>query len=56
METEKKDFTHREHHLEGPKVIYRDRMGEGGKREESYELVETRVKTVADLTRVMHQE
>ena len=47
---------HREHHLEGPKIVYRDRIGEGGRREESYELVETKVKSVGDLTRAMAQE
>lgn len=27
IETEKKDFAAKEHHIEGPKIIYRDRRG-----------------------------
>jgi len=38
IETEKKDFTKRSHHIEGPKVIYRDRYNQEGQREVTYEL------------------
>ena len=55
LETEKKDFAHREHHIEGSKVVYRDRINAEGKREEMYELVGTEVRTIGDLTKVMHQ-
>jgi len=38
LETEKKDFTHRSHHVEGPKVIYRNKFNAEGIREVTYEL------------------
>ena len=56
IETEKKDFTTREHHVEGAKVVYRDRIGGEGKREVSYELEGVRVERVGDLTKFMGQK
>ena len=50
IETEKKDFTRKEKHVEGSKVIFRDRLGEDGKRIVTYELDGVRVGSVADLT------
>ncbi len=32
IETEKKDFAKRSHHVEGPKIVYRDRFGPEGRR------------------------
>ena len=43
----------RSHHIEGPKVIYRDRFNEQGVREQTYELEGTEVKKIEDLTKIM---
>lgn len=32
LETEKKDYTSKNHHIEGEKVIYRDKIGADGQR------------------------
>jgi hypothetical protein len=54
IETEKKDFTKRSHHVEGPKVVFRDRFNAEGGREVSYELEGVVVDKVADLTKLLH--
>jgi hypothetical protein len=41
--------------VEGPKVIYRDRFNELGVREQTYELEDTEVKKIEDLTKIMNQ-
>lgn len=56
IETERRDFTQRTHHVEGPKVIYRDRFNEAGERGVSYELEGVTVGVVADLTELMREE
>lgn len=55
IETEKKDFTKREHHVEGPRLIYRDRYSPAGLREVTYELEEVVVTNVQDLTALLRQ-
>jgi hypothetical protein len=55
IETERKDFTRRSHHIEGPKVVYRDRISATGTREQTYELQGVEVGQIEDLTRIMNQ-
>lgn len=50
IETEKKDFTRKEKHIDGDKIIYRDKLKEDGAREVTYELSGVNVERVQDLT------
>jgi hypothetical protein len=36
-------------------VVYRDRIGAAGAREETYELQDVEVREIGDLTRIMNQ-
>lgn len=54
LETEKKDFTKRSHHIEGPKIVYRNRFNAEGQRESTFELEEIEIKNVTDLTKFLN--
>ena len=56
LQNEKKDFTHKQHFLEGEKVIFRDRINENGKRNTSYELVGVEVNKISDLTEMWQKQ
>ena len=46
IETEKKDFTRKSKHVDGSKVIFRDKLGSDGSREVTYELSGVEVKNI----------
>lgn len=52
IETEKKDFSRKQKHVMGDKVIFRDRLNKEGNRDVSYELVGVKVQKIEDLSKL----